>query len=106
MLLQRADPGECELVPMGATRPRRLLYAGTGRFSADLKWLPPNSDAVLLASVVLTQSSLTHTCTPEGNGRRMGVDRDLDGLLDCDELLAGSNPAGPTAGSHRGGSGQ
>ncbi len=92
--------------PWGRPVPVGSLYAGTGRFSEDLKGLPPYSDAVLLASVVPTQSSLTHTWTPEGNGRRMGVDRDLDGFLDGDELLAGSNPAGPTAGSHRGGSGQ
>ena len=28
---------------------------------------------------------LTYTCVPPGSGRRIGIDRDLDGVLDGDE---------------------
>jgi hypothetical protein len=28
---------------------------------------------------------LTYTCTPPGSGQRIGIDRDLDGVLDGDE---------------------
>jgi len=30
-------------------------------------------------------SELTYTCVPPGAGRRIGIDRDLDGVLDGDE---------------------
>jgi hypothetical protein len=34
---------------------------------------------------------------PPGSGRRIGIDRDLDGALDGDERAAGSDPADPTS---------
>lgn len=36
---------------------------------------------------------VTFTCVPPGDGRRSAIDRDLDGYLDGDEILAGSDPA-------------
>jgi len=36
---------------------------------------------------------VTFTCVPPGDGGRSALDRDLDGYLDGDELLAGSDPA-------------
>jgi hypothetical protein len=99
LFMQRADAGECELVAKGRIGPVPVgfLYAGNGWFSADLQRLPPIADAALWASVVPTQSALTYTCTPPGHGRRIGIDRDLDGFLDGDEFLAGSNPADPNS---------
>jgi hypothetical protein len=38
---------------------------------------------------------LTYICTPPGSGVRIGLDRDLDGPLDGDKRLAGSDPANP-----------
>lgn len=38
-------------------------------------------------------AEVTFTLVPPGLGTRVGIDRDLDGLLDHDELDAGTNPA-------------
>jgi YVTN family beta-propeller protein len=38
-------------------------------------------------------SEITFTVVPSGSGIRLGIDRDLDGLLDRDELDAGTNPS-------------
>jgi len=40
---------------------------------------------------------LTYTCVPPGSGVRIGLDRDEDGFLDGDELVAGSDPADPAS---------
>lgn len=37
------------------------------------------------------------TLVPAGTGRRLGIDRDLDGSLDFDEKQAGSDPANPAS---------
>ncbi|WP_438019871.1 thrombospondin type 3 repeat-containing protein [Sorangium sp. So ce315] len=50
---------------------------------------------MLRVIVSVTSSVLTYTCVPPGNGERIGVDRDLDGFLDGDEVAAGSDPADP-----------
>ncbi len=39
-------------------------------------------------------NELTYTLVPAGMARRLGIDRDGDGALDQDEILAGSDPAG------------
>ena len=38
---------------------------------------------------------VVHTLVPLGNGLRIGVDRDLDGFFDHDEILACADPADP-----------
>src|SRR5262245_31082562 len=38
-------------------------------------------------------NALTFTVVPRGSGRRIGIDRDSDGLFDQDELDTGSDPA-------------
>ena len=37
---------------------------------------------------------VTYTCVPPGSGYRIGIDRDEDGVLDLDEVSAGTDPAG------------
>jgi hypothetical protein len=44
-----------------------------------------------------TRSELTYAVVPRGSAARIGVDRDLDGCLDRDELDAGSDPADPSS---------
>jgi hypothetical protein len=39
----------------------------------------------LLAKLADPEDRLTFTCTPWGSGVRIGLDRDLDGILDGDE---------------------
>ncbi|WP_437878139.1 thrombospondin type 3 repeat-containing protein [Sorangium sp. So ce513] len=72
-----------------------FLYLGQGEFAASQQSLPPIPDALLRVIVSVTSSVLTYTCVPPGNGERIGVDRDLDGFLDGDEVAAGSDPADP-----------
>jgi hypothetical protein len=57
--------------------------------------LPPVLDRDRRRLVTATGAALTYTCVPPGAGKRIGIDRDLDGALDGDERAAGSNPADP-----------
>lgn len=41
--------------------------------------------------------ALTYSCVPPGSGRRIGIDRDADLMLDGDERDAGSDPGDPTS---------
>jgi len=54
----------------------------TARFIPDRAHQPPLTDANLRA---LACDALTFTAVPPGGGRRIGIDRDLDGVLDGDE---------------------
>ena len=63
-----------------------------GQFVADREGDAPMSPAQLLAQAA-AGSELTYTMVPAGSQNRLGVDRDLDGFRDRDELDAGSDPA-------------
>jgi DNA-binding beta-propeller fold protein YncE len=99
LMKARADAGECDLVAKGriANQEIGFLYLGGGQFAGDRQAMPAISDAFLRTVVVASGSSLTYTCAPPGSGERMGIDRDLDGVLDGDERAAGSDPADPTS---------
>jgi hypothetical protein len=68
---------------------------GGGQFKRDRQSLAHVSDSALRTHIIANLGVLTYTCTPPGSGQRIGIDRDLDGFLDGDERLAGSNPADP-----------
>jgi hypothetical protein len=95
LLKARADVYECDLVAKGRIGfvPVGFVYAGGGQFLADRQSVPPVDDATLRALVKASNGALTFTCVPPGSGERIGVDRDLDGFLDGDEVAAGSDPA-------------
>jgi DNA-binding beta-propeller fold protein YncE len=97
LLKARAEAGECELVAKGRLAQQELgfLYLGGGLLKSDRKGVPPVSDAALRTLIIAGEGALTYTCTPPGSGQRIGIDRDLDGVLDGDERAAGSNPADP-----------
>jgi len=99
LLVASADAGECDLVAKGriAENEVGLLYLGGGRFQLDRRALPAILDRDLRRLVTASASELTYTCVPPGSGRRIGIDRDLDGALDGDERAAGSDPADPTS---------
>jgi hypothetical protein len=57
---------------------------------------PSLTPAALLA-LAAQGSELTYTLVPIGTRTRLGIDRDLDGFRDRDELDAGSDPSDPTS---------
>ena len=82
----RAAAGECDLVVHGQARGRAVgfLYdPATARFIPDRAHKQPVADADLRA--LARDADLTFTAVPPGSGRRIGIDRDLDGVLDGDE---------------------
>jgi hypothetical protein len=123
-----ANARECEVVVHGVvdSEPRGYLYDGAATFTPDRAADAALTEAALRALASTPGQPLTFTCAPPGSGRRMAIDRDEDGVLDGDELTAGtpsaSRPlatipalvlptpptggdAGPDAGDPRGGGG-
>jgi hypothetical protein len=102
LLMARANAGECELIVKGQQhrgKPREVgfFYRGGGRFLPDRAAVPLLTDAVLRQHARAEGGELTYTCVPPGSGKRLGIDRDGDGVRDGDELEAGSNPADPAS---------
>ena len=88
LLVQRAQVTaprpECELVARGTRGGRAVGWVmnRSQRFAPDLAGAPEVTLAELLGQANADGSPLTFTCAPPGNGTRIGVDRDGDGLLD------------------------
>jgi hypothetical protein len=82
LLEARAVAGECDLVAhAGASG---FLFVPARRsFITDRARQRPIADAELRA--LARGGELTFTAVPPGSGRRIGIDRDLDGNLDGDE---------------------
>lgn len=99
LLKSRANVGECDLVAKTGLLGSELgfFYVGSGTFVPNFVSLPPVSDAQLRQAATALNRPVTYTCTPPGSGERMGIDRDLDGHLDGDERIAGSDPADPSS---------
>ena len=80
--------------PREACAPRRVA-----RLERDRAQLEREADAARKlaeqAQMLMRPGVFTITAVPPGSGQRIGVDRDLDGFLDRDEIDAGSNPADP-----------
>ncbi|HEY8515061.1 MAG TPA: hypothetical protein VIS07_06085 [Candidatus Binatia bacterium] len=97
LLNQRAAAGDCDLVVHTtiAGEPRGGLRLPDGTFQLDRADDPTLTDAQLRAMAVEPGQEVTWTCVPRGSGERIGLDRDLDGFYDRDELDAGTNPADP-----------
>ena len=97
LMLARADanPTECDVVAKGVINgeARGAVYAGGGTWSTDRAGDAPVGDAALRAAANVAGQELTFTAVPVGEGVRIGVDRDLDGARDADELDGGSDPS-------------
>lgn len=78
---------ECDLVVKGVIdgSDRGWVMARTPGFQPDRSAELPIDSAALAALVNEPDEHLTYTCTPWGSGTRIGIDRDLDGILDGDE---------------------
>ena len=95
-MIARADAGQVGLVVKGVQGGMRRGYAyvnGGNLFLSDraAETLTP---AQLWSGAALN-SELTVTIVPLGSETRIGIDRDLDGHYDRDELDAGTDPADP-----------
>jgi YVTN family beta-propeller protein len=96
-MISLADTGKVGLVVKGlhGGLQRGYVYIGLATFQADR--------AVELVSTATLQSysvpgsELTYTIVPKGTEIRIGVDRDMDGFYDRDELDAGTDPADPAS---------
>jgi YVTN family beta-propeller protein len=75
---------------LGACGPAQSIF-----FRSDRAVEAPLTDAQLRNVAATPGNQLTYTCAPPGSGERMGIDRDLDGHFDRDELDLGSDPADP-----------
>ncbi|MFM7737279.1 MAG: hypothetical protein ACKPBU_15025, partial [Alphaproteobacteria bacterium] len=95
LLSARAAAGECELVAKGVLHgeARGWRRVASGRFRSDRTREPLLTLADLRAASAQPGSQVTFLCVPPGSGRRIGVDRDLDGAPARAEIDAGSDPA-------------
>lgn len=96
-LVQQADLGRIDLVAKGhddLDEARGWVYVGGGTWSGDRAEEPASTTAALVAQAG-PGTERTFTGVRLGEGVRLGVDRDLDGHLDRDELDAGSDPGNP-----------
>ncbi len=96
-LLLDGETTECELVVKGSVGgvPRGWHRLPGGVFQAD----DDPGQAALVAEADLrglaeTEGPLTYTCVAPGSGRRLGIDRDLDDVLDgLDNCPGHENPS-------------
>jgi hypothetical protein len=88
LLERRADAGDCDLVAKSQSvtgRRHGHLYVGRGQFRPDARARPQVDTDALCRSTRHPGSTVTFTCVPPGSGYRIGIDRDLDGVLDGDQ---------------------
>jgi DNA-binding beta-propeller fold protein YncE len=89
LLEARANAGECDLVAKARSKAnggRELGFFYTGAlYKPDQLLAPMLSSAQVQALASLPSGSVTFTCTPPGSGVRIGIDRNLNGILDGDE---------------------
>jgi DNA-binding beta-propeller fold protein YncE len=85
--LVEAPIPECDLVVKGVinNQSRSWLLLQSGEFQSDREGEDLLTRDALQAQLVDPEDRLTFTCTPWGSGVRIGIDRDLDGILDGDE---------------------
>ncbi|WP_455365542.1 YncE family protein [Kaarinaea lacus] len=84
---------ECDLIVHGVIdgMPRSALMQADGSYQTD-RADDVVTDTELRALVNQNDQTLTFTCVPPGSGVWMALDRDLDGILNGDEVNQGSNP--------------
>jgi hypothetical protein len=88
LLTARAGAGDVDLVAKGLLDGRRagfLYQPATALWFSDRVSEGPFTPTALVTKILLGNALLTLTCVPPGTGRRLGIDRDLDGVLDGDE---------------------
>ena len=96
LLEAQATLGQTDLVAHGTYfgQDHGFTFSG-GKWTADVSWLPPLTDAELRGLAVF--GPLTFLAVPPGEGWRVGIDRDGDGYADGDEIALGTDPANPSS---------
>jgi mono/diheme cytochrome c family protein len=97
-LVDQPGARECDLVAkavVGGETRGYLLEPVSGTFRSDRGSEGALTDAQLRAMASVAGQQVTYTCAPPSEGVRLGIDRDVDGHLDRDELDAGTDPADP-----------
>jgi YVTN family beta-propeller protein len=94
-LVSFADAGKVGVIAKGrqAGLARGWRYNGGGSWQSDRA--AESSTTAALQAAAAAGSEITFTVVPNGSQTRLGIDRDLDGYLDRDELDQGSDPADP-----------
>jgi YVTN family beta-propeller protein len=96
LLVERASFGECDLI--AAQKANGYLYdRDSGKFISDRTSETPLDEAKLREKASKKDGEITYTCTPPGNGIRLALDRDMDGVYNRDEKDAGTDPADPNS---------
>jgi hypothetical protein len=95
--LSLANSGKVGLVVKGNQGgiARGYTYMGSSTFQSDRS--AETVAASLLQTLAGAGSELTYTVVPKGSEVRIGIDRDLDGVLDRDELDRGTRPDDPAS---------
>lgn len=94
LALAQSPTSRVELVVHGRknSEPRGWCHQGTNNlFQSDRRLEVATVDELL--ALAAPDNELTFTVVSRGTGIRLGLDRDLDGVFDRDELDAGTNPA-------------
>jgi len=96
-LITIAETGQTGLVVKGLVdgEPRGYYLAGPDAFQSDRE--AEILDETTMLALAGPGAELTFTLVPSGSAVRIGVDRDLDGVFDQDEIDAGSDPADPSS---------
>ena len=86
LLKTRAEAGDGDLVASGVFQgePRGMFYLGQEEFQTDLKNDVLNWSE-LIEAIEGGAALMTFTVVPPGSGFRIGIDQDLDGILNGDE---------------------
>ncbi|MBM3984185.1 MAG: hypothetical protein FJ296_00610 [Planctomycetes bacterium] len=94
-LLTIADAGKVGVIAKGVAGglARGWRYEGAGAWQSDRAAEDTTTAALKAGAGAGTE--VTFTVVPKLSQTRLGIDRDLDGYLDRDELDAGSDPADP-----------
>ena len=81
------DVKECDLIAKGVVddQQRGWLYTGGDTFQSDSAADGNWSKSALLAAASQPGNAVTFTCVPPGSGKRMGIDRDKDNVLDFND---------------------
>jgi hypothetical protein len=92
LLGQRAAAGDCDLIARAwEGKSQRGWLLRNAVYYSDRGADAPLTLGELLERHRRSGEPLTFTCVAPGDGRRSAIDRDLDGVLDGDEMIASSD---------------